>query len=144
MEVCGPDRATKANKGECLRIPLLWRRRRKNIGGLRKLSRKVDLEEAGNQGRAGFAERGGSFEAEYAPWDGGRWWLLGEIRKVAETMCVFQANLQGYRCPALSLCITTMHNIRAQISIPSLMSCVRSCFKYMCGHSHASIPHIRR
>ena len=73
MEVCGPDRATKANKGECLRIPLLWRRRRKNIGGLRKLSRKVDLEEAGNQGRAGFAERGGSFEAEYAPWDPGRW-----------------------------------------------------------------------
>ena len=59
-------------------------------------------------------------------------------------MCVFQANLQGYRCPALSLCITTMHNIRAQISIPSLMSCVCACFKYMCGHSHASIPHICR
>ena len=33
----------------------------------------MDLEEAGNQGRAGFAERGGSFEAEYAPWDPGRW-----------------------------------------------------------------------
>ena len=34
-------------------------------------------------------------------------------------MCVFQANLQGYRCPALSLCITTMHNTRTDLNSES-------------------------